>query len=199
MEDLELKLATQKNRTIAIKKVIDSLPYFEDSHLLRSKQTISVTDLRDTRVVLHELLYNDSLLLNIRCENTGNLIRVGLNDFRADSRDECQLFTSTSASTLGPHTLFHLIPSFEGSFALRSLATGLFVQAVPPPVGNSKAPWKLVIGGAIVGAAEIFRLSEEGYLYSPLMGNNQHYHLIAVSCSQFLYLKEASSLVRVVR
>ena len=172
IEDLELKLATQNNRTVAIKNVIESLPYISDSehNLLRKHKTVSVTDIRDSLIAMHSLLYNDSMLYKIRCESSGNLLRVGLNDFRADSRDECQLFTSTASDSWGPHTLFHMIPSFEGSFALRSLASGLFVKAVPPPIDNSKAPWKLVIGGAVVGAPEIFRFSSEGYLYSPLMG-----------------------------
>ena len=172
IEDLELKLATQNNRSAAIKNAIESLPYISDNenNLLRKHKTATVSDIRDSRIVMHSLLYNDTLLYKIRCESSGNLLRVGLNDFRADSRDECQLFTSTASDSWGPHTLFHLIPSMEGSFALRSLASGLFVKAVPPPTDNYKAPWKLVIGGAVVGAAEIFRFSTDGYLYSPLMG-----------------------------
>lgn len=172
IEDLELKLATQNNRSVAIKNVIESLPYISDNehNLLRKQKAVSVSDIRDSRIAMHSLLYNDSMLFKIRCESSGNLLRVGLNDFRADTRDECQLFTSTASNSWGPHTLFHMIPSLEGSFALRSLASGLFVKAVPPPIDNSKAPWKLVIGGAAVGAAEIFRFSSEGYLYSPLMG-----------------------------
>eukprot|EP01036_Dinobryon_divergens_P027179 gene27178-35905_t len=173
IEDLELKLSTQNNRSAAIKNAIESLPYISDSdnnNLLRKHKAASVSDIRDSRIVMHSLLYNDTLLYKIRCESSGNLLRVGLNDFRADSRDECQLFTSTAADSWGPHTLFHLIPYIEGSFALRSLASGLFVKAVPPPMDNYKAPWKLVIGGAVAGAAEIFRFSTDGYLYSPLMG-----------------------------
>ena len=172
IEDLELKLSTQNNRSAAIKNAIESLPYISDSdnNLLRKHKAASVSDIRDSRIVMHSLLYNDTLLYKIRCESSGNLLRVGLNDFRADSRDDCQLFTSTAADSWGPHTLFHLIPYMEGSFALRSLASGLFVKAVPPPMDNYKAPWKLVIGGAVAGAAEIFRFSTDGYLYSPLMG-----------------------------
>ena len=175
IEDLELKVFTQHNQTMAIKKTVDSLPSLSNSahsllrHHLSNMDILS--NIRESRIAVHHLLYNDSMLYRIRCESSGNLLRVGLNDFRADSRDECQLFTSASSQSFGPHTVFHIIQSYEGSFALRSLATGLFVKAVPPPSNNVKAPWKLVVGGAIIGSAEIFRQSDEGYLYSPLMGN----------------------------
>lgn len=158
---------------MTIKAAIDKLPHVsEEANMLRQhrgKPDI-IPKIRESTIGFHNILYNDSALITIRCERSGNLLRVGLNDFRADSRDECQIFGSTTAEIFGPHTLFHVVPSFEGSFALRSLATGLYVKAVPPPSDNSKAPWKLVIGGNVVGSAEIFRLSEEGYLFSPLMG-----------------------------
>ena len=47
---------------------------------------------------------------------------------------------------------------------------GLYLQAVPPPMDNPSLPWKIVVGGPLPGAAERFRYTEEGYLYSHLMG-----------------------------
>jgi hypothetical protein len=44
------------------------------------------------------------------------------------------------------------------------------VRAVPPPDDNKNAPWKLLVGGALVGATEMFRLTEENYLYSNAVG-----------------------------
>ena len=35
---------------------------------------------------------------------------------------------------------------------------------------NPSLPWKIVVGGPLPGAAERFRYTEEGYLYSHLMG-----------------------------
>lgn len=58
----------------------------------------------------------------------------------------------------------------EDTMALRSLANDLFVRAVPPPQDAHELPWKLVVGGPLAGAAERFRITSDGYLYSPLMG-----------------------------
>ena len=57
-----------------------------------------------------------------------------------------------------------------GEFALKSLANGLYVRAVAPPADHYDLPWKLVIGGPSIGAAERFRLTEDLYLYSDLIG-----------------------------
>jgi hypothetical protein len=104
------------------------------------------------------------------CEKDGPSLRFGLNDFRTDLRDECQIFANVKSNLkLGPQNLFHVIPLAEGAFALRSVASSMFVKVVPPPDDYKSGPWKLVIGGPVVGAAEIFRLSEDGYLYSALL------------------------------
>ena len=38
------------------------------------------------------------------------------------------------------------------------------------PPKSSEGAWKLMIGGPIAGAAERFRLTSEGYMYSSLAG-----------------------------
>jgi hypothetical protein len=46
----------------------------------------------------------------------------------------------------------------------------LFIKVVPPPMEHPELPWKMVIGGPVAGPAEQFRITAEGYLYSPLVG-----------------------------
>ena len=66
--------------------------------------------------------------------------------------------------------MFEIVPLEEETIGLRVLGSGLFVKAVPPPIDHPQLPWKLVVGGPLAGAAEQFRISSDGYLYSPLMG-----------------------------
>jgi hypothetical protein len=129
--------------------------------------------IRKSRNIIHEILTNDSAVYHIHCENReGPLLRVGENDFRTDPRDQCQLFgsASTSSTIPGPHNMFEKIPIEEGMFALRSVGSRMYVKAVPPPNDHTELPWKLVIGGPVIGAAEKFRLTDDGYLYSSLIG-----------------------------
>jgi len=172
MEDLELKIDAQKSRWASVRAALDSLaPRFRlDRETLRQNQH-DFAHTRQSRLAMHRLLVNDSAVVQIRCEKEGPLLRVGLNDYRTDPRDACQIFTtgSTSTSAPGPQALFEKVPLDQGAFALRALGSGLFVQAVPPPMDNSALPWKLVVGGPVVGSAERFRHTEEGYLYSGLI------------------------------
>ena len=55
-------------------------------------------------------------------------------------------------------------------FDLKSLANGLYVHAVAPPVDHYKIPWKLVGDGPSIGTTERFLLIEDFYLYSDLIG-----------------------------
>jgi hypothetical protein len=50
--------------------------------------------------------------------------------------------------------MFELVPLDEGAIAIKSVANGLYVKAVPPPTDSSSLPWKLVIGGLIPGSSE---------------------------------------------
>lgn len=171
IEDLELKLEYQLNRSIDIKSTLDTLVQSSGiSHFRKRSSDQNVDFIRESRIMMHGLISNDSSLYRIRCEKDGNLLRIGVNDFRTDSRDVCQIFTSTSSESYGPQNLFHLVPAVEGSFALKSVSNSNFIKAVPPPDDNKKLPWKLVIGGALVGSAEQFRLTEGGYLYSNIVG-----------------------------
>lgn len=175
LEDLDLKTDFQSKYWSAIKHQIDTAlsPKFKlDRNALR-QNTHNIAYTRQSRIALHNLLQNDSSVYQIRCGNDGALLRVGVNDFRTDSRDVCQLFTGTSLDPLGPHAMFDLEPYDDGSFALRSVANGRFVKTVPPPADNSLAPWKLVVGGTLIGSAEKFRFTDDGKLYSALMGKFQ--------------------------
>ncbi len=172
LEDLELKIDSQKNRWKSIRHVIDSLaPKFRiDAKSLR-RHSLSITNTRQSRIAIHDLIRNDTAVYQIRCEKDGLLLRVGVDDFRTDSRDVCQIFTSANSDSEGPHTMFDVVQLVqEGNFALRSVGSGRFITAVPPPADNADAPWKLMVGGAAIGIAETFRQTEEGYLYSSAMG-----------------------------
>jgi hypothetical protein len=123
------------------------------------------------RIAMHDLQPNETSLIHIRCEEGGPLLRVGLNEFRTDTRDMCQVFAGGKEDYAGPETMFERVPLDEGAFALRSVSAGLFVTAVSPPPDNPSLPWKLVVGGPLAGAAERFRyLSDDHYLYSGLAG-----------------------------
>jgi hypothetical protein len=170
LEDLEVKAAFQHTYWVAIKHQIDTAlaPKFKlDKNTLR-QNTHNIAYTRQSRITLHNLLRNDSAVYQINCGSYGPLVRVGVNDFRTDSRDVCQLFTGTPGDTLGPNSMFEMVPYQDEAFALRSVSSGRFVRAVPPPVDNALAPWKLVVGGTLVGSAESFRMTQ-GKLYSGLM------------------------------
>ncbi len=186
LEELDNRIENQIAYWRAIQHQIQTAmsPKFKlDRNTLR-QNTRNVLYTRQSRVALHNLIRNDSTVYQIRCGGVdGPLLRVGLNDYRTDSRDTCQVFTSTSSLEIGPLGMFDLM-LLEGSgsadvngvvdsgyaFALRSVANGRFLKAVPPPADNEMAPWKVVIGGSLVGAAETFRMTPSGKLYSPLMG-----------------------------
>ena len=84
--------------------------------------------------------------------------------------DKCRIFTSTSSTATGPHMMFELVQLDEEAFALKNIGNDLFVQVVAPPPDTFGLPWKLVLGSLSVGAAERFRLSPDGYIYSSLIG-----------------------------
>ena len=97
-------------------------------------------------------------------------MRIGLNEFRTDARDACQVFAGSKEDHPGPETMFEKVLLDEGAFALRGLSTGLYIQAVSPPPDSTSNPWKLVVGGPIAGAAERFRHTNDHNLYSALVG-----------------------------
>ena len=192
LEDLDLKTEFQSSYWHTIKHQIETAlsPQFKlDRNALR-QNTNNIAYTRQSRIALHNLLQNDSSVYQIRCGPEGALIRIGVNDFRTDSRDMCQLFTATSGDPKGPHTMFDLEPSDDGSFALRSVANGRFIKTVPPPADNPLAPWKLVIGGTLVGSAEKFRFTADGKLYSSLMGRTFFLILYSLSFMCLIFVSE---------
>lgn len=171
LENLDLKLANQQNHFMGLRHHINMMaPSFkmDRSALRHNVKNIEYT--RESRIGIHKMIRNDTEVYQLRCQNGGNLLRIGVNDFRTDNRDVCQLFTAADPSTTGPHTMFDVVHLPEDTFGLRSMANGLFLSAVSPPPDNTNAPWKIVVGGALVGAAETFRMTEDGKLYSALVG-----------------------------
>eukprot|EP01040_Poterioochromonas_malhamensis_P009189 gene9189-9971_t len=175
LEDIEVRIDSQYERFQKILHNIDMnlAPRFVlNKNTLRNGNSIrNIEYTRKSRIVIHELEQNDTEIFQIRCEEKGPQLRVGLNDYRTDSRDECQIFTSPKVEEhIGPQHMFDLIHLDSGAFALRYVGNGMYVTAVPPPSDNSRLPWKLVVGGPSIGAAETFRLTSEKYMYSALMG-----------------------------
>lgn len=174
IEDLELKVEFQSKYWSVIKHQIQTAlsPKFKIDRYTLRQNTHNFAYTRQSRIALHNLLQNDTSVYVIRCgDNNGPMLRIGVNDFRTDKRDACQIYTSTTTSeAVGPHRMFELISFDDATFALKSISNGKFVKTVPPPSDNPTLPWKLVIGGNLVGSAEKFRITDTGKLYSSLMG-----------------------------
>ena len=173
LEDLEKKMDAQQQRWYDIRRAVENLsPRFTlDPKSLRHNVEGDITHTRLSRVTMHNLLNNDTAVYQIRCESAGPILRVGVNDFRTDERDVCQVFASANLDEkAGPQSMFELVALDEGTFGLRLLGNDRFLRAVPPPPDNAAAPWKIVVGAAVAGNSERFRLSDEGYLYSAIMG-----------------------------
>lgn len=120
------------------------------------------------------LLVNSSSYFHLRCGDNLGLLRLGVSDYRADPRDACQMFVGALSDIRGPENVFERVDTLsgDGSFALRSLSSGLYLTVVPPPldITSLAAPWKIVASSAAVSSAETFFLTEESALFSALMG-----------------------------
>ncbi len=179
VENLELKLDSSKGRLQDLYHALEMLlPKMRlDKSLLRNNMH-DFGHTRASRIAMHELLMNDSSIYQIECDRSGHFLRVGLNDFRTDRRDSCQIFAETfdeqeDASMKGtsPHSYFEKVDLDEGAFALRPMGNHhLFVQSVPPPMEQSALPWKLVVGSPVNGILERFRIDNDSYLFSATMG-----------------------------
>ena len=172
LEELEEKLSTERNRTTDVLNSLGSGTYSQLrwNRLSSNLKEDGFVSNRDLRTQLDSLVHNLSSVYSIRCETGGNLLRVGVNNFRTDPRDECQVFTSVSSDEGGPQACFELVPLTEGAFALKSMATGNYLKAMGPGDGRMSSPWKLVVGGPLIGFSERFRVTDSGHLYSALMG-----------------------------
>ena len=177
IEDLEYKLQEQKSFLLQAKTEISAL-----SSMFRAT-TEKYQRGRKARNIIHDLLRNDSSVYQIHCETSGPYLRVGQNDFRTDSRDSCQIFTGPTGGSTGPHTMFEAVPFNDGSFGLKSVSSGYYLKAVPPPMDSTSLPWKIVIGGPVAGTSERFFTTDDGYLYSPLMSTYAKYTYILFSYS----------------
>ena len=179
-ENLEIKLERSSARIQQVQSALNSLlPKIKlDKELLRTNMH-DFAHTRASRIAMHGLLMNDSAIYKIHCNSKeGNLLRVGLNDFRTDSRDSCQIFTDAdtpeedwTGDGPSPQSYFERVPLDEEAFALRPMgAHNFFLSAVPPPLKQADSlPWKVVVGSAVVGLPERFRVDDQGYLYSPMM------------------------------
>jgi hypothetical protein len=179
LENLDIKLELSSGRLQQVQHVLNTLlPSMRlDKSMLRTNMH-DFAHTRASRIAMHGLLMNDSAIYKIHCDdNEGNLLRVGLNDFRTDERDSCQIFTDAdkpdedwTGDGPSPPSFFEMVPLDEEAFALRPMgAHNFYVSAVPPPSGNEEQPWKMVVGSAVVGMPERFRIDERGHLYSHLM------------------------------
>lgn len=180
LEDLEGKLFAEESRLKSTRSSIELLSpdILHIQAALRAGNHQNKYDFLHSRRsidTLHHLMHNDTSIFRLRCEADGPYVRVGVNDFRTDPRDSCQLFTGPTDDNIGgPEAMFELIPFEEDSFGLRSISSGYFVKAVGPPQDHTSLPWKLVVAGPVAGAEERFRLTDEGYLYSSVIGTIEY-------------------------
>ena len=122
VEDLEQKLEAQKQRWSSVLHAVNTLaPRFSLApHSLRPSIQNDILLTRKSRSAVHNLLNNETSVGQIRCGETGPLLRVGLNDFRTDSRDMCGVFVSTGTKDQpGPHSMFEMVPLDEEAFSLK--------------------------------------------------------------------------------
>jgi hypothetical protein len=127
---------------------------------------------RRARSSIQNLLHNDSSIFQILCGEEGPPLRIGLNEFRTDERDVCNVFTSPTPPSeralreAGPETMYEMVDAgTDGEFFLRVLSNGRFLTV--DQLGRNYE-WKLLVGGPVAGAAEKFRLSKDGLLFSPI-------------------------------
>jgi hypothetical protein len=124
LEDLEIKLESQKQHWASITQAINIIaPRFSlTPKSLRPNLADDVSLTRRSRLAVHNLLNNETSVGQVRCGTDGPLLRVGLNDFRTDTRDMCGVFASTgSEDQSGPHSMFEMVYLDEGAFSLKSL------------------------------------------------------------------------------
>ena len=124
LEDLEIKLESQRQRWASITQSINTIaPRFSlTPKSLRPNIADDVSLTRRSRLAVHNLLNNETSVGQVRCGTDGKLLRVGLNDFRTDTRDMCGLFTSTGTDDQsGPHSMFEMVYLDEGAFSLKFL------------------------------------------------------------------------------
>ena len=124
LEDLEIKLESQKQHWMSIMQSIDTIaPRFSlTPKSLRPNIADDISLTRRSRLAIHNLLNNETSVGQVRCGTDGKLLRIGLNDFRTDTRDMCGLFTSTGTEDQsGPHTMFEMVYLDEGAFSLKFL------------------------------------------------------------------------------
>eukprot|EP00605_Chrysophyceae_sp_TOSAG23-4_P002886 GSChrysophyteH1.ASY1.ANO1.3181.1 assembled CDS len=170
-ENLELKIDAQKSRLHEVRtKLNNLLPRMKiDMENLRGN-THDFKHTRAARISMHELLTNDSEIYRITCgtDSEAPILRVGLNDFRTDVRDSCDLY---SPERILPNAFFEKVSLGEGAFGLKPLSGGgNFLQVVPPAnaLEFDRGPWKVVLGGPVAGQQERFRLNGD-YIYSSAM------------------------------
>ena len=172
-EDLGRKLDFQSEKLSNLTQSLADLePY---KHSTPNNLPDEITELRK-RMTLFDSPRNmnsTSLIGQIRCDNVdGHILRVGLNDFRTDPRDMCGVFVAATEMSAGPHSYFEIVPFDEDAFGLKYIGNGMYLQVVPPPQSSPSLPWKIVVGGPVPGAAERFRFTDDGQLYSHLMGES---------------------------
>jgi hypothetical protein len=175
MEEMEHKIDSQREYFAKVEHVLHAFaPDLRGVQTLTGQVDDRFLKWRLARQQIQSLLHNDSSIYQVQCEQGGPLLRVGLNDFRTDGRDVCNIFTSpapeygASVASGSPDTMFErvLTDHLPGEFYLKSISSGRFLTVSRP---NDGYEWRLMVGGPVAGAAEKFRLSDEGLLFSTLV------------------------------
>jgi hypothetical protein len=165
IENLEIQLEHQYQE---LKNMLKQIKHF--SKPLRKGHHHDFVERRKARNFLSELVTIVNNTVEIRCDMNNERLRVGSGNFHTDHRDMCMLYTGEAGIQAGPHTMFDVVDLGDGAMGFKSLSNGLFVQAQPPASGQEYDPWQLAVKGRVPGAAEKFRFSPDGYLFSSLFG-----------------------------
>jgi hypothetical protein len=130
-------------------------------------------------VELNKLVVNTSNIFTISCGSySGSPLRVGYSDYLTTPETACRLFNGLERDAKYPHYMFEQVPTDEGSFALRSLASNTYVTTIPPAHAKESTdyafdfadqPWHLAAGSPTLGVHERFRLTDDNLLYSSIL------------------------------
>lgn len=168
LEDIEERDRYQRQR---IEKTLDATDSF--ARFLRQQEAFA--QYREARAGIQEVLSGgqNSSVNYIYCEEEGSQpLHIGMNHFRSDPRDECNLSGKPlPQNDIQPETMFEVIyldgrdgGSADGEIAIRAISNGLFLGVER----FSPYDWKISAREYSVGPTERFRLSSEGYLFSPI-------------------------------
>lgn len=179
IEDLEISVEwTARQLNAALEKASSmSIIQFRSvpsGLIAESKSEVEIIAHHHNRDIIRNVaVMNESSIYRVRCGEDGPGLRVGANDFMSDPQTSCRIYLGQMSDWRGEHSMFERVELGDETFGLRSIVNHLFVRAVPSEYMPESSPWGLELTSPVPGAAETFRISSEGYLYSSVMGKGK--------------------------